>query len=68
MKKNLITYSLLFVISFSSITTIPKHIRAYEIKKYSNGFVELMWIAPIARYEMVEKTVSDDSVSSNTIE
>lgn len=37
-------------------------------EKYSNGFVELMWIAPIARYEMVEKTVSDDSVSSNTIE
>ena len=37
-------------------------------EKYSNGFVELMWIAPIARYEMVEKTVSDDSVSGNTIE
>ena len=34
----------------------------------TNGTAELMWIAPIARYEMVEKTVSDDSVSSNTIE
>jgi len=42
MKKNLITYSLLFVISFSSITTIPKPVRAYEIKKYSNGFVYIV--------------------------
>ena len=52
----------------SSNTKYATVSKSGKVKGKQAGKGKKVTIAPIARYEMVEKTVSDDSVSSNTIE
>lgn len=42
MKKRLIISSLIFTITFSSLTTFSRPVKAYEVKKYNKGHVYII--------------------------